>query len=124
MGVMLAVKCDSASSTRFTVARCCPSTNTFTVPSGNFNICKIVETQPTSNMSVTEGSSFAAVFCATNMMRRSAAMASSSALMLFGRPTNKGITMCGNTTTSRNGSKGKSKGSAGKAIGADINILD
>jgi hypothetical protein len=30
--------------------------------------------------------------------------------------------MCGKTTTSRKGSKGKSKGSAGKAIGVDINI--
>src|SRR6266853_463325 len=34
-------------------------------------------------------------------------LATSSALIDFGRPTNSGITMCGNTTTSRNGSSGK-----------------
>ena len=34
-------------------------------------------------------------------------IATSSALIDFGRPTNSGITMCGNTTTSRNGSSGK-----------------
>jgi hypothetical protein len=33
-------------------------------------------------------------------------IATSSALIDFGRPTNSGITMCGNTTTSRNGSSG------------------
>jgi hypothetical protein len=29
-------------------ARCTPSTSTFTVPSGSFSICRIVETVPTS----------------------------------------------------------------------------
>jgi hypothetical protein len=33
--------------------------------------------------------------------------------MLLGRPTNKGMTMCGKTTTSRNGNKGSSRGVAG-----------
>jgi hypothetical protein len=33
-------------------------------------------------------------------------MAASSALIDFGRPTNSGITICGKTTTSRNGSSG------------------
>ena len=92
-GVTAATKCTSPSVMDLTSARCWPSTNTLTVPSGSFSICRMVETQPTSNMSSTPGSSLAAVFCATSMMRRSAAMAVSSALMLFGRPTNKGITM-------------------------------
>ncbi len=92
-GVTAATKWASPSTIDLTKARCWPSTRTFTVPSGNFSICKMVDTQPTSNMSSTLGSSLAAVFWATSMMRRSAAMADSSALMLLGRPTNSGITM-------------------------------
>jgi hypothetical protein len=38
-----------------TTARCCPSTSTLTVPSGNLSICRMVEMQPTPNMSVTKG---------------------------------------------------------------------
>ena len=40
-------------------ARCTPSTSTFTVPSGSFSICRMVETQPISNMSSAPGSSLA-----------------------------------------------------------------
>jgi hypothetical protein len=47
-------------------------------------------------------------------------MANSKALMLFARPTNKGITMFGNTTTSRKGSNGSSTGSEGNKEGADM----
>ena len=83
----------------------------------------MVETQPTSNMSETDGSSLAAAFWATSMMRRSASMAASSALMLLGRPTNSGMTMCGNTTTSRSGSSGRSIGSAGNGMCPDMGIL-
>ncbi|MNK67521.1 hypothetical protein D3C87_868600 [compost metagenome] len=115
-GVTLAEKCVSPSSMRFTRARCWPSTSTFTVPSGSLSICRMVETQPTSNMSSTEGSSLAAAFWATSMMRRSASIASSSALMLFGRPTKSGITMWGNTTTSRSGSSGRSRASGGNGV--------
>src|SRR3982751_1571663 len=57
-------------------------------------------------MSDAEGSSFAAAFCAASMMLLPCSMAASSALMDFGRPTNSGITICGKTTTSRNGNKG------------------
>src|SRR3954464_3060612 len=57
-------------------------------------------------MSDAEGSSFAAAFCAASMMLLPCSMAASSALMDFGRPTNSGITICGNTTTSRNGNSG------------------
>src|SRR5438045_4879150 len=39
-------------------------------------------------------------------------MAASRALIDFGRPTNSGITMCGNTTTSRSGSSGRTRESA------------
>ena len=92
-GVTLAEKCESASSIVPTKARCWPSTSTFTVPSGSLSICRMVEMQPTSNMSETDGSSLAAAFCATSMMRRSVSMANSSALMLLGRPTNNGMTI-------------------------------
>ena len=121
-GVTVAVKWDSPSSMRFTLARCWPSTSTLTVPSGSFSICKMVETQPTSNMSDTAGSSLAAVFCATSMIRRSASIAASSALMLLGRPTNSGITMCGKTTTSRNGNNGRSIGVAGSGMFPDMGV--
>src|SRR5690606_31330393 len=47
-------------------------------------------------------------------------MASSSAFIERGRPTNRGITMCGNTTTSRRGSRGRSMGSEVRIWLADI----
>ena len=68
------------------------------------------------NMSVTSGSSLAAAFCATSMIRRSDSMAASKALMLFGRPTKSGMTMWGKTTTSRSGSSGSSIAVAGKGV--------
>src|SRR6476619_1642185 len=57
-------------------------------------------------MSAADGSSLAAAFWAASMMLLPCSIAASSALIDFGRPTNSGITMCGKTTTSRNGSKG------------------
>src|SRR5690606_1689447 len=57
-------------------------------------------------MSSATGSSFDAFFCATSMMLLPSSIAASRALIDFGRPTNSGITMCGNTTTSRSGSSG------------------
>ncbi|EHP40270.1 hypothetical protein OR16_26823 [Cupriavidus basilensis OR16] len=59
-------------------------------------------------------------FWATSMMLLPASIAVSSALMDFGRPTNSGITMCGNTTTSRSGNSGKRIGSAGRSCVPDI----
>ena len=119
-GKTVATKCASPSVMVLTLARCCPSTRTFTVPSGNFSICKMVDTQPTSNISVASGSSLAAVFCATSIMRRSVSMALSSALMLLGRPTKSGMTMCGKTTTSRNGNIGRSSNSEGSGVCPDM----
>ena len=66
----------------------------------------MVATVPTRYRSSPFGSSTSACFCATRRMRLSAFMARSSATMDFSRPTNSGITMCGYTTTSRNGSTG------------------
>src|SRR5438067_1512295 len=57
-------------------------------------------------MSAAEGSSLAAAFCAASMMLLPCSIAASSALIDLGRPTNRGITICGNTTTSRKGSRG------------------
>ena len=62
--------------------------------------------QPILYMSSAMGSSLAADFCATSRIDFPASIAISIALMDFGRPTNSGITMCGNTTTSRRGNSG------------------
>ena len=123
-GVTSATKCSPLSADRCACsARCMPSTSTFTVPSGSFSICRMLETQPTSNMSSGFGSSLPAAFCATSMIWRPASIAASSALIDFGRPTNSGITMCGKTTTSRSGSSGSVIGSAGRTGCPDIGNL-
>ena len=113
-GVTSETKYSPLSVTLCVVARWTPSTSTFTVPSGSFSICRIDETQPTSNMSSGLGSSLPAAFWATSMIWRPASIATSSALIDFGRPTNSGMTMCGKTTTSRSGSSGSVIFSAGK----------
>src|SRR6266849_5122944 len=87
-------------------ARWLPSTSTLTVPSGSLSICRMFEMQPILYRSSAVGSSLAAVFCATSRMLLPASMAISIALIDFGRPTKSGMTMCGNTTTSRSGSSG------------------
>src|SRR2546421_2404191 len=87
-------------------ARWLPSTSTFTVPSGSLSICRMFEMQPILYRSSAVGSSLAADFCATSKMLLPASMAISIALIDFGRPTKSGMTMCGNTTTSRSGSSG------------------
>ena len=69
---------------------------------------------PISYRSSAPGSSLAACFCATSRMCLPASIAMSSALIDFGRPTNSGMTMCGNTTTSRSGSSGSAERSAGR----------
>ena len=89
------------------VARCTPSTSTFTVPSGSLSICRM--RRDAADLEHVVGATArpcAAAFCATSMMLRPASIAASSALMDLGRPTNSGMTMCGNTTTSRSGSSG------------------
>ena len=113
-GTTSPTKCSPVSVMLCVLARCTPSTSTFTVPSGSLSICRMLETQPTSNMSSGLGSSLPAAFCATSMIWRPASMAASSALIDFGRPTNSGMTMCGKTTTSRSGSSGSVIGSDGK----------
>src|SRR5262245_38569970 len=87
-------------------ARWLPSTSTFTVPSGSFSICRMLEMQPILYRSSAAGSSLLADFCATRRMLLPASIAISIALIDLGRPTKSGITMCGNTTTSRSGSSG------------------
>src|SRR6266853_370329 len=87
-------------------ARWLPSTSTLTVPSGSLSICRMFEMQPILYRSSAVGSSLAADFCATSRMLLPVSMAISIALIDFGRPTKSGMTMCGNTTTSRSGSSG------------------
>ena len=85
-------------------ARRPPSTSTFTVPSGSFSSCRIVETVPMRKMSSTDGSSWEAFFCATSRICLSSFITASSARTDFSRPTNSGTIMCGKTTISRSGS--------------------
>jgi len=118
-GTASATQCVRTSTTSRICAREPPSTSTFTVPSGSFSICRMFDTQPIAYMSCGPGSSLAADFCATSRIDLPASIAVSIALMDFGRPTNSGITMCGNTTTSRRGSSGYWMISAGEA-GSDI----
>ena len=84
-----------------------PSTSTLTVPSGSLSNCRMLATQPTLYNCSGAGSSSAADFWATSTTDLLASMASSSALIDLGRPTNSGITICGKTTTSRSGSIGR-----------------
>src|SRR5450759_1631041 len=102
-------------------ARCTPSTRTLTVPSGSLSICRILATVPTSYRSSGAGSSFAADFCATSTTFLPSSIAASSALIDFGRPTKSGITICGNTTTSRNGSSGRISAS-GEAVAREFMV--
>ena len=61
---------------------------------------------PTAKMSSSRGSLVLAFFWAASTSSLSPAIASSSALTDFSRPTNSGTTMCGNTMMSRSGSRG------------------
>src|SRR5690606_26532563 len=63
---------------------------------------------PVSNRSPAPGSSVSADRCATSRICLSPSMARSRAWMDLSRPTNNGMTMCGNTTTSRSGRTGSS----------------
>ena len=83
-----------------------PSTSTLMVPSGSFSSCSTCAIVPMACRSPASGSSVSAAFCATSRMRLSPSTAMSSARIDFSRPTNSGITMCGNTTTSRSGNTG------------------
>jgi hypothetical protein len=107
------------------LARSTPSTSTFTVPSGSFSSCRMVATVPSRYRSCGPGSSTSACFCATRRICLPARMAWSSARMDFSRPTNKGMTMCGYTTTSRSGSTGMAAAvtAAGTASGVSVLTL-
>ena len=89
------------------------------VPSGSFSSCSTCAKVPISWRSAPAGSSVSAAFCATSRMRLSPSTARSSARIDFSRPTNSGMTMCGNTTTSRRGRTGSTWGSewVGAAMG-------
>ena len=102
----LAKKHSSVSTNSETRTRYKPSTRTFTVPSGNLSICNTVAMVPISYKSSPSGSSLLADLCATSKICLLPSEAISSALTDFGRPTNKGITKCGYTTTSRKGNSG------------------
>ena len=85
-----------------------PSTKTFTVPSGNFSNCKILPSQPYIKTSVFLGSSISEFFCVTRTIFLSFFITSFKAAIDLSLPTNKGITIFGNTTISLNGNKGRS----------------
>src|SRR3990167_8432769 len=88
------------------LARYKPSTKIFTVPSGKRNNCNTVATVPNRYKSANVGSSKDDFFCATKKIWLLCNMANSNALIERSRPTNKGNTIYGYTTTSRKGSTG------------------
>src|SRR5260364_67794 len=114
--------CASCSSTVWVRARCNPSTSTLTVPSGSLSICRIFEIHPTGYRSEDFSSSLAGFFCAVNMMRLPLAIANSSALIDFGRPTNRETTICGNTTMSLSGNSGSNTHFDGRLDVSDIGL--
>ncbi len=65
---------------------------------------------PTLKMSSGVGSFVLAFFCAERTISLSPAIACSSALIDFSRPTNSGTTMWGNTMMSRKGRSGMVRG--------------
>src|SRR5690606_16587638 len=99
----------SSSRTSSTLARATPSTSTLMVPSGSLSSCSTWARVPTGCRSPAPGSSVSADFWATSRTCLLPSMARSSARMDLSRPTNSGMTMCGNTTTSRRGRTGRSK---------------
>src|SRR5262245_10145840 len=121
IGEASATQCVRRSTTSLMRARVPPSTSTFTVPSGSLSIGRMLDTQPMAYMSPGPGSSFAADFCATSRIDFPASIAVSIALIDLGRPTNSGITMWGNTTTSRRGSSGYWRISDGAGV-SDISF--
>ena len=88
-------------------ARSTPSTSTLMLPSGSLRLCTMLAMQPIVKMSFGCGSSTAASCCAARKIRLSLPSACSRARIDDGRPITNGIIMCGNTTTSRNGTMGR-----------------
>src|SRR5450631_4533003 len=76
-------------------------------------------------MSSGVGSLVFALFCAARKISLSCAIASSSAAMLFSRPTNSCDTMCGNTMISRSGNAGTvRRGAALRSLGSFLKNMN
>ena len=88
-------------------ARSRPSTSTFTLPSGSFRLCTMLQTVPIVWISSGPGLSRVASCCAERKMRLPRASACSSARIELFRPITNGIIMCGKTTRSRIGTIGR-----------------
>ena len=69
------------------------------------------------------GSSSDALICATSMICLPDSIACSSARIDLRRPTNSGITMCGNTTTSRSGRTGSTISEPATVLGGTVSDL-
>ena len=99
-----------------------PSTSTFTVPSGSFSSCSTVATVPTSVQVFPPWASRrppASARPACTVCRCHRRLERADRILV---PTNSGSTMCGYTTTSRSGSTGMFRRSAGGevcAVGSD-----
>ena len=83
-----------------------PSAKTFTVPSGNFKSCRIELSHPYINTSVFFGSSTSEFFCVTKIIFLLFFITSFRAVIDLSLPTNRGITILGNTTMSLSGKRG------------------
>ncbi len=83
-----------------------PSAKTFTVPSGNFRSCNIELSHPYIKTSVFFGSSTSEFFWVTKMIFLLSFITSFNAVIDLSLPTNKGMTILGNTTISLSGKSG------------------
>src|SRR5690606_27865983 len=103
-----------------------PSTSTFTVPSANRKSCTMTPMVPLTYTSSGVGSFVFAFFWAAREISLSRPIASSSAAMLFSRPTNRRDDMCGKTMMSRSGSAGSVRraGTSGLPLSCLKNMRD
>src|SRR5450830_16437 len=103
-GVELTRKNGSVLSKRSMRTRSWPSTSAFTLPSGSLKSCSTLTRVPTGMMSSAPGSSTDASRCELRMSGVFWLKAVSMAWMDFSRPTKRGATILGKTTSSRVGS--------------------
>ena len=87
-------------------ARYCPWQTIRVEPSGNLSIFRTMPTQTIGNRSSIPGASFSGCNWLTRATIRSPIIASSISRMPLGRLITSGTTVCGNTTSDRNGNSG------------------
>ena len=85
---------------------CLPSIKTLTVPSGNFNNCRILPMVPVLYKSFSIGSSIEDFFWVIRIISLLPSITDSKAFIDFDLPTKSGAIICGNITISLKGNTG------------------